>query len=281
MQQQQQQREKPMRINLEKSKTVIVNVTPQPLLRVQEEKDESDPSANTKTTSGSKIVSNLKMAMAYKSNDTTLISEINNNGRAPTTTTATNVAKEAYTEESKYDIKNDQTPVSITSNNNKVKTSNSTERIFDSSQNDHLTRSKEQGDEENDMFKARGSKNDQIVFPTQSSSYYNDVNKRFHMTQSQEGLITDLEPHEDRHQQRLSSAEVIVINDESLEQNSKNDSDFYNPFRREELAEANHVNQITKFSQSDEENNAIQVVPKPTSTFYDGSKVWTTTLTEK
>ena len=254
---------------MEKSKTVIVNVTPQPQIKLKEDRgDEYDPNAaamapaastvninaSSETTQNesysnakfpsTKLVSNLKYLMDLKANENAS-TQTNNNSKS---------SKEAFSEENKYDMKNDSTPVSITSNNNKPKASNSTDRTFESNQqaqNEQYLSKKEE-----DQFiqpNKTAARSNQNIFPSQSSSYYNDVNNRFQM--------------------QNGSAEVIMIHDESNsnDRNSSNQSDFYNPFRKD-AANEDQTNTTEK------ENKNLNNASLAKCTFYNGSKVWTADL---
>jgi hypothetical protein len=106
----------------------------------------------------------------------------------------------------------------------------------------------------------------QNIFPTQSSSYYNDVNNRNQMSASQEGGIDDMGTRTSDN--RLSS-EVMLVHDET--KSSSNQSYTRNPFMD---------NQITnQFESETTTNNVAPVLThNPVMTFYNGSKVWTTTI---
>ncbi len=272
---------KESKIHLEKSKTVIVNVTPQ----------KQDNEANVETSAAveraaavaseahsqsdskypaSKLVSNLKKLMDFKaatSNDSVTTQNLSSNTNA----------KEVYVDESKYDMKNDSTPVSITSNVNKpnkqvtiapvasTSTTNTNNAMDRMNSDSHILPQMRVNNYNSNNNNNNNIPLNQNIFPTQSSSYYNDVNNRNPMSASQEGGIDDIGTRTSDN--RLSS-EVIIVHDET-KSSSSNQSYTRNPFLE---------NQITNQFESDTTSNAAPVIHNPVMTFYNGSKVWTTTI---
>jgi hypothetical protein len=283
------------KIHLEKSKTVIVNVTPQQQETKSNELDEetgvvgeavtnsqiqSDAHLNYKYPT-SNMVSNLKKLMDFKSAPTTIGSagqDSNVTGYAP---------KDLYGDESKYDMKNDSTPVSITSNINKPKAvttfaSNGIDKMPES-QIDQNCFNMNDNDSKTQYAKAnvlRNSKTNNVnsdridlnqnVFPTQSSSYYNDVNNRFHMSTSQDAGV-DGDVFNGANSKRLSSGsgEIALNYHDETKASSSNQSYSRNPF---------HENQTSQLEAN--ASNNVAMLTHPVSTFYNGSKVWTTVITK-
>jgi hypothetical protein len=211
---------------LEKSKTVIVNVTPQTKpnnghfkSHHQEEEEEEEEEAAASNERRIIITSPTSLLNTNEESHLNCKFRKNNNNiksSNPDLSSATAAAAAAsggslaaQDETNKYDIKNDSTPVSITSNANKPPPPPPVKANMHEAAHHHQQQQpyQQQSEFNSDM-------NQNLIFSTQSSSYYNDVNNRFQMAAS----IPSGSPNssDNNNNNNNNNTEVIRLNDSEL-----------------------------------------------------------------